>query len=220
MPGEPNNWGAFNHCLNNWGKLKWTNTGFVDSLVFLDMTITILPDRSIHHKTYQKPLNLHLHIPPASAHPPGQLRSLVFGRLKAYWEQNTDESDFINISIEFGCRLIERGYSLKTFKPLFEECIERLNGSPGLRPTPTTTEKEPPRRPLCFHLPFHPRGVQRTAIRKHYAGTLAPHLPERRLIVAISRDKNLRDRLCSTILESVEGNNPSDHLTILRSNTH
>ena len=81
MPEECHDWRGFLADTNNWGSLKWTNTGHVDSLVFLDMTITLKPDGQLHCKTYQKPLNLCLCIPPASAHPPGQLRSLIFGRL-------------------------------------------------------------------------------------------------------------------------------------------
>jgi len=184
-PKERHNWRGFLADINNWGSLKWTNTGHVDSLVFLDMTITIKPDGQLHYKTYQKPLNLYLYIPPASAHPPGQLRSLVFGRLRSYWLQNTDASDFLDIATQFGRRLLNRGYSLQTMQPLFEECMDKLEGSIVNGPQQATNE-ETNQKPICFHLPFHPRGIQRHHIRRYCATALAPLSPERWLTAAIS----------------------------------
>jgi hypothetical protein len=37
-------------------------------------------------------------------------------------------------------------------------------------------------------------------------------IPDRELIVAVSRPRNLRDRVCSTRLPNVTGQNPSDFL--------
>ena len=179
------NWRGILADTNNWGSLKWTNTGHVDSLVFLDVTITIKPDGQLHYKTYQKPLNLCLYIPPASAHPPGQLCSLVFGRLRCCWLQNTDAKDFIDIATQFGRQLLDRGYGLQTMQPLFEECMDKLEGSIVNGPQ-QATDKETNQKPICFHLPFHPRGIQRHHIRRYCATALAPLLPGRRLTVAIS----------------------------------
>jgi hypothetical protein len=51
-------WNAFLHCLNRWGTLRWTCDGHVDSLIFLDLRISIGPDRHLIFQTYQKPMNL------------------------------------------------------------------------------------------------------------------------------------------------------------------
>lgn len=55
---------------NIWGKLKWTTTGHVDKLELLDLTVSINKVNILEFKTYHKPMNMHLYIPPNSAHPP------------------------------------------------------------------------------------------------------------------------------------------------------
>ena len=80
LPNSKNKFEKFMAALNNWGKLKWTCTGFVTSLEFLDLTISI-KDHEIHFKTFQKALNLYLYIPPTSAHSPDMIQGLIFGRL-------------------------------------------------------------------------------------------------------------------------------------------
>jgi hypothetical protein len=39
-------------------------------------------------------MNLYLYLPPNSAHPPGVLRSTVYGCLRRYWFQNSRVADF------------------------------------------------------------------------------------------------------------------------------
>jgi hypothetical protein len=87
-------WDAFLRCLNQWGTLRWTCNGHVDSLIFMDLWISIGPDRHLIFQTYQKPMNLYLYMPPGSVHPGKMLRSLIFGRLRTYWLQNTHLRDF------------------------------------------------------------------------------------------------------------------------------
>ena len=41
-PGSSRAWADFNRRINDWGSLKWTNTGLVDTLTFLDLTIRIV----------------------------------------------------------------------------------------------------------------------------------------------------------------------------------
>jgi hypothetical protein len=71
----------FLHDLNSYSKLKWTSSGLKSFINFLDITITIEKSGEITTKTFQKPTNIHLYIPPSSAHPPGVLRSLIFRNL-------------------------------------------------------------------------------------------------------------------------------------------
>jgi hypothetical protein len=67
--------------MNNFGALTWKVKELSKSVNFLDLTITIREDRRIMTKTYKKLMNLYLYIPPASAHPPGMLKSIVYGNL-------------------------------------------------------------------------------------------------------------------------------------------
>jgi hypothetical protein len=70
LPNLPNAWTNFMRCLNNLGTLKWTCDGHTNSLVFLDLEISITRyNRLVHFATYQKPMNLYLYTPPALAHP-------------------------------------------------------------------------------------------------------------------------------------------------------
>jgi hypothetical protein len=213
QPNDDLAWNAFLRCLNRWGTLRWTCDGHVDSLIFLDLRISIGRDRHLIFKTYQKPMNLYLYIPPGSAHPEKMLRSLIFGRLRAYWLQNTHLSDFYAMAVLLARRLMARGYSLPTLKPLFVEASVRLQTHLSQRRAirrPPPDPNEPAKKAIIFHMEYHPRGIQRSQVRQVYSDTLAPLLPERNLILAVSRPRNLRDRVCSTRLPDVPGENPSD----------
>lgn len=104
--------------LNNWGKLKWTNTGFVDSLQFLDLTISIKDDK-LHYKTFQKEHNLYLYIPLCSAHSPDMVRGLIFGCLQTYYKHNTNEEDYVSMAIHLAKRLMGRGWKWDDIRPIF-----------------------------------------------------------------------------------------------------
>ena len=80
LPNSESKFKEFMAALNDWGKLKWTCTGFVTTLEFLDLTISI-KQQQLHFKTFQKERNLYLYIPPISAHSPDMIRGLIFGRL-------------------------------------------------------------------------------------------------------------------------------------------
>jgi hypothetical protein len=68
--GSDTDWIIFKTSLNGFGRLKWICNERVTSVTFLDLTITIdATSKTIYTKTYQKPKNLHLYIPAASAHP-------------------------------------------------------------------------------------------------------------------------------------------------------
>ena len=66
---------------------------------------------------------------------------------------------------------------------------------------------------IVFKLQFHPRGITRQQITLAWKSSgLAELLPERRFICAQLRPPNLRDRICSTSLKDIPGDNPSDYL--------
>ncbi len=205
---DPLVWESFLNCLNTWGSLKWTSDGLTDEIIFMDLRITIDPfTNGIVYETYQKDMNLYLYIPPNSAHPQGLIRGLVFGRMRAYWNQNTDKQNFVKMAKRLAHRLIARGYSMQQLAPLFFEATERLSIRADQGKVESAAENL---KPIFFHLPYHPRGITRTTIRKTFDSSLKKLLPDRRLIVAVSRPKSLGDRVCRTRLPDVPGNNPSD----------
>ena len=58
----------FMRRLNSYGVLKWTTTGFVNKIEFMDVTVSIDKSYNLQFKTFQKEQNLYLYIPPLSAH--------------------------------------------------------------------------------------------------------------------------------------------------------
>jgi hypothetical protein len=113
--------------MNNFGALTWKVQELSKSVNFLDVTITIGEDRCIVTKTYEKSMNLYLYIPPASAHPPGVLKSIVCGNLRWYWLQNSSRSDFITTAKHFANRLIARGHSAASIGMIFMEAAALLD---------------------------------------------------------------------------------------------
>ena len=191
-------------ALNSFGVLKWTDTGFVKNLEFLDLTVSI-KNQQLHFKSYQKELNLYLYIPPLSAHPRDMLRGLIFGRLRAYHKQNTDIKDYYKMAFLLKKRLEDRGWQWKDFKKIFSDAHRRIVG------IDTKKKKKSVGQPIFLHTQFHPRGLQRQHYRDIFNKTLGEVIPNR-LIIAQQRPKNLKDRLTSTKLPSLQGCNPSDFL--------
>jgi hypothetical protein len=176
---DPSAWSSFLKCLNSWGSLRWTSDGLTDEIVFMDLTIQIdtLSGNRLIFETFQKSMNLCLHMPPNSAHPEGLLRGLMFGRLRACWHQNANKRNFVKMAQLLANRLFARGCSKKLLTPLFIEATERLSRLESelaehgdATSGSSATRKED--KPIFFHSPYHPRGMKRPAIRKHFNATL------------------------------------------------
>ena len=202
-------------CL---GLAEWTSDGLTDEVAFVDLKITVDPfSNRLTCETHQKSMNLCLCTPPNSAHANGPLRGLVFGRMRACWHQNTDKANFVRMAKLLSDRLIARGCSKKVLLPLFVEATKRLDhpvdeSKQGCAIAATLATEEELTKPIFFHLPCHPRGTQRTAIRKTFNASLKKPLSKRSLTVAVSGAKNLGDRVCRTRLPDVPGCNPSDFI--------
>ena len=73
------NWKLFKNTVNN-GGLNWTFTDRSRQVDFMDMTIKIVGSK-IETTLFEKPLALHLYIPPHSCHPPGVIIGIVMGNV-------------------------------------------------------------------------------------------------------------------------------------------
>ncbi len=221
--------------MNSFGKLKWIFEDLTTSTVFLDLQITIVSTLStpptLKFKTYQKPLNLYLYIPPHSAHPPGTLRSLIHGLLRKYWLQNSDKSDFQDIIKLLFKRLCARGHKPEYLYPLFLHAASVIDSKstphhpPSHSTAPNTTE-------LFIKWMFHPDGIPRQQIQQTYTATCETPLPHsqlgfrhlrtsngqilniKKLTVAYTRNRNLRDILIPSKLPPLLNNNASDFLPL------
>ena len=191
------------------GILEWEVEQLSQTVDFLDLTITLDADGSVATKTFVKDMNLHLYIPPRSAHPKGILKSLIFGTLQRYWIQNSSQQDFVSAATDFYGHLINRGYSQEDLNPTFLEagtCIaaKALKGAAAADPW-----EIPPRSPsnsLFIHWEYHPRDIGRQTVRQIFKETLEPALTEsgltiNQLTIAYSTPSSLGSCLTKTQLE-------------------
>ena len=79
----------------NLGCLCWEFSECSVTIQFLDMNVSVTPDGRITTSLYEKPMALHLYMPPHSAHPPGVLRSHITGNILRILRLNSDERDAI-----------------------------------------------------------------------------------------------------------------------------
>ena len=176
----------------------------------MDLSVSIR-DGHIATTLYEKPLNLHLYIPPHSAHPPGLLPGIVFGTLFRIYTLCTEEQDKMYRTKIFFDRLIARGYKSDNIKPLFYKAIATARAYTG----PTATDKAS--NSVIFHLPYHPGDPPSYEIQKTWRSTVMkppykmafsdlknPKTNTRnstsRLIIAYKRPMNLGNMLSHRIL--------------------
>jgi len=204
--GPEEDFQTFIDDLNSYSQLQWETEGLKTSITFLDLTIDVNANGTIKTKTFQKPTNLHLYIPPNSAHPPGVLKSIIYGNLRRYWLQNTDVTDYINIAQQFASRLCARGYDRNKIMELFIQAAQHIDN---------TASKKLPRdnsSTIYLHWTWHPRDISKSKLRLLFNKTLKEKCGFKHLIIAYSRPKNLRDCLMKTQLSEPEGNRVSSLL--------
>ena len=74
-------WNSFIKTMNAFPGLAWEFSEQSKMVDFMDMTITINNSNRIETTIFEKKMNLHLYIPPHSAHPPGLLPGIVYSTL-------------------------------------------------------------------------------------------------------------------------------------------
>ena len=208
--------------IMRFGSLHWDVETPKKEVNFLDLTITLESDGTITTKTFVKPMNLHLYIPPQSAHPKGILKSLIFGNLQRYWIQNSNRADFLSTAGAFLGHLQNRGYDKETLITLFQEAATSIDNKAAKRATTHTEELWPAQQPrqdnrLFVHWEYHPLDIGRKAVRQAFNDTLAPTLTESglkvtQLTIAFSVPKSLGQCLTKTQLEETAGNRVSSLL--------
>ena len=109
--------------MNAFPGLTWEFSEQSKSIDFMDMTISINNSNKIETTLFEKRLNLHLYIPPHSAHPPGLLPGIVYGTLFRIFTLCSDEEDKLQRTKVFFKRLIARGYKGNDIRTLFHKAI-------------------------------------------------------------------------------------------------
>ena len=159
--------------MNNFGKLRWTFSERTHSTPFLDLQLTLDEAGKISSRIYEKALNLYLYLPPASAHPPGVLKGIIFGSIYRIYRLTSEDKDRVSMVQQFFSRLRRRGYQAEFIKPIFQEGLRRYGSrdfyactaAPSTAMTDMlhtdhdalTTTTEEKQDTLFLHLPFHPQ---------------------------------------------------------------
>ncbi len=177
------------------------------STTFLDLEIRIHGNQLLT-KTYQKPMNLYLYIPPLSAHPNSCFKGLITGEILRYWLQNSNTEDFIHITSLFIQRLIQRGHTISNITPILRTAAALIDND-RTRPT---TEKNSNNNTLFIHWKHNPNNIDRSIIRTIYNNSLRGIDNFQQMKIAVSRPPNLRDLLCHTQLPELHNNNVSNFI--------
>ena len=144
-------WYEFKQKMNSFPGLTWEFSERSKMVDFMDMTITINNSNMIETMLFEKRLNLHLYIPPPSAHPPGLLPGIVYSTLFRIFTLCSCETDKIQRTKVFFKCLIARGYKGNEIQGLFHKAITRAQSynSP-------ITDDDADHNSVILHLPFHP----------------------------------------------------------------
>jgi hypothetical protein len=216
----------FRHQLASnmkYGILEWEVDPPAREVNFLDLTLTIEPDGRITTRTFIKPMNLQLYIPPQSAHSPGVLKSIIFGNVFRFWGQNTNQQHYIATTKDFYQALLNRGYRPEVLTPIFQSAAAKIDLQ-ARKPAKATVEANPPQKQpqqeekqLFLHWEFHPRDILRRDIRRVYKATLEPVLSQPPLgvtqfTVAYCNPVSLRRSLTKTQLEEPKGKRASTYI--------
>ncbi|KAL7527911.1 hypothetical protein ACHAXR_002185 [Thalassiosira sp. AJA248-18] len=152
------NWIAFTSAVKN-GGLDWTFTNRAPQVDFMDMTIKIVGSK-IETTLFEKPLALHLYIPPHSCHAPGVSTSTVMGKVLRIFQLCSHEADIEEKLRTFYGQLLDRGYQARVLTNLFDRAItsakQYLLQSDEYRQHLHAKKQEASKRRVYFHLPFHP----------------------------------------------------------------
>jgi hypothetical protein len=206
-------WKLFQVDLDKWHGLTWGCTELSSTCNFMDLTLTIKSDKIIT-TVYEKEMNLHLYLPPHSAHAKGVSNSLVSGQVLRYRRLCTFQADADKKVSEFIQRLLARGHPEDSIRRLLAKAeasaADYLSCSNETRSALKSIKDMESGKKVRLHLTFHPEDPPSKDIQHlwrelvSYPAGEAP-LPEMKnidgeqvnfdkLVVAYKRPPNLRNR--------------------------
>ena len=180
----------------------------------MDMTIAI-NNRKITTTVYEKPLALHLYIPPHSCHPPGVLTGLVMGMVMRFYQLCSKKEDIDKKLKEFFGHLLDSGHKASMLTPLFDKAMKNakdyISRTPEHRNLLRAQKEEENKRRVFFHIPFHPQNPSSSTLQSLWRRTVgAPtnktplnkcknhsgnEIPIDRMVIAYSRAPNIGNLL-------------------------
>jgi len=159
-------WASFKATVND-GCLTWDFTERGLTLDFMDLRISIVGDR-FETTLYEKPMALHLYIPPHSGHPPGVTSGHVSGEILRIFRLCTHEEDRTEKVCIFFRRLTHRGHTPSDLLPKFRKGLANarkfMATSEARRQALKRQKEEAARRVVYFHRVYHPQGPRSSDI--------------------------------------------------------
>ena len=159
-------WEAFKHKQQNYCSLTWEFSNLSQSTNFLDLTLRI-DDHRIVTSLYEKPLNLHLYIPPNSSHTPSVRTGLVTGNIYRILRLTTERSAQLASLSKFYLHLLARGYKAKFINFAFQQAFVRF-ARPRKKQKISTSSDDV----VFLHLQYHPRDPHRKQLQRAFSDHL------------------------------------------------
>jgi hypothetical protein len=193
----------FQEQIQSFGILQWEFSDRTLSTEFLELELNIDKNGALSTRLYEKALNLYLYLPPHSAHPPGVLKGLIYGRIFQIFDLTMKETDRTDLVQALFRRLCARGYSAAWLRPLFYSSLHSVCAK--------TINQKNNERPIFAHIDYHPCDPPSSQLQQIFNRTIRQPKNERpinflrnssghmmdfdRLIIAYHRPKNLRNLL-------------------------
>ena len=202
-------WDSLIHVFNSFGILKWDTSLPKSSVHFLDLWITMEGNRIVT-KTYQKPNNPYLYLPPHSAHPSSMIHGTIYGLLRTYYRQNSHFNDFLAISNLLFKRHVRQGWDPAVLKAAIVSALNKLK-SKLEAPLPLIADADPPshKSHIFFHMQFHPGDIPRREVRQAYSDTCEEVLRDEceieQFTIAYSKAKTIGSVIAKAQLHQAEG---------------
>lgn len=153
----------FKTTLNQVGLLWWNIEELTTTTTCLDSTINI-KNQSIQTNTFQKEDNLYLYIPPLSAHPTSCFKGLITGELLCFWNLNSSQEDFIDNTIKFISRLLQRGHYISDLIPTLQSAAVIIDNPLHQRQKLNNNSQADKTR--FIHWQFHPNDISKAKIQQ------------------------------------------------------
>jgi hypothetical protein len=210
-------WKALVLMFNDFGILKWECPKPKTTVDFLDLTLTVEGNKVVT-KTYQKPENPYLYIPPHSAHPAGMINGIIFLLLRTYWRQNTKYSDFVHFSSLLFWHHCLQGWDQEVLRQVFSSALNKLfKNLEAPTPAPANAPEIDPRERLFLHMQYHPKDIPKDEIRQIYSDVceelFARELNIKQFTIAYSRPTTIGSVVAKSKLFEVEGQEVSKYIT-------
>ena len=204
-------WTLFIEALNNHHPtIKFTSETSETQLPFLDTLVHLRPDGSLETSLYTKPTDAHLYLHYKSDHPRGQLKNIPYGQFLRIRKICSRTEDFDTQATLMTEHFRARGYPRCVIQDAYRRAKEK-NRDDLLQDTEPGTCNS-----IIYVHTYNNIGPQIRQILLEKAPILNQHPATQALVangflVALKRNKNLRDKLVRAALHQPQRGAPGCH---------